>query len=124
MSGPVPYYASDGSINITMVGSSPYLGLYAAAGGINCELAPGGTYVGMYAPMGGLYVTVAPLTSTFPLPYHAPDGSVYIAQSASSGGPAGNIGTGQGLGLPVTVIGGTNPFTPSSGGALIPLLAI
>src|SRR6266404_1439523 len=106
--------AADGSLNVTVVDGITYTGIYAADGSINVILAPGTKYVGAYHPCGAWWVTVAPLSPTFPVPYRAPDGSLYVVKAISGFNPL----TGIGLGTPVTVIAGSL----TSGGALIPLL--
>ncbi len=88
-------YATDGSLNVTVVTGSSYTGLYAADGSLNVTTAPGGSYVGAYHPCGALYVTVAPGTL---VPIRAPDGSLYVT---NAGMPSTN------LGQPVTVVSGS-----------------
>lgn len=100
-------YAADGSLNITVIAGGTYTGLYAANGSMNVKISPGGFQVGIYSPEGACYVTVIPSSFTLPLPFNAPDGSMYISQSTGMGQ---NPAYGSGQGVRVTVVGGTNPF--------------
>lgn len=97
-------FATDGSINVTVVSGSSYTGLYASDGSYNVIASPGNTYVGLYHPCGALYVT--PVTDTTLRQWLAPDGSMYVT---NTGMPSKNQGT------PVTVVSG-NLFniTPSA----------
>ena len=106
------YYASDGSMNVTVVAGTSLTGLHAADGSINVIVSPGGSQVGAYHPCGAWYVTVAPSSPTKPVPLRAPDGSLYVYVSLGRG--SNTIG-----GQPVTVVSGS--LTPSGGGAFLPL---
>lgn len=89
-------YATDGSINVTVVAGSSYTGLYAADGSYNVIASSGSTYVGLFHPCGALYVT--PVTDTTFYAAYAPDGSLYVT---NTGAPSKNQG------LPVTVVSGS-----------------
>lgn len=102
------YYASDGSINVTVVPGTSYTGLYASDGSINVVVSPGNAFVGLYAPCGAYYVTVSPGTI---VPIYAPDGSMYVS---TAGMPSTDIGQ------PVTVVSGS--LTPTNPGAYYPWL--
>jgi hypothetical protein len=88
-------YATNGSINVTVVNGSTRTGAVAADGSWNVILAPGGTFVGAYHPCGARYVTLSP--GTF-VPIQAPDGSLYVDDVNA---PSKNTGQ------PVTVVSGT-----------------
>lgn len=70
-------YASDGSINVTVVSGSSITGLNALDGSLNVILSPG-TLVGLHHPCGAMYVT---LVSSGIHGYYAADGSMNIAVS-------------------------------------------
>lgn len=101
-------YASDGSLNVSVVAGSSYTGLYAADGSLNVIASPG-TYVGIYHPCGALYVT--PVTDTSLHSYYAPDGSMYVT---NTGMPRKDQGQ------PVTVVSGS--LFGGGGGAYYPWL--
>lgn len=88
-------YASDGSLNVSVVAGSSYTGLYAADGSLNVIASPG-TYVGLKHPCGALYVT--PVTNTTFRPSYAPDGSLYVTNTGMPGKDQGQ---------PVTVVSGS-----------------
>lgn len=107
-------YASDGSLNVSVVDGSSLTGLYAVDGSINVVVAPGGSYVGAYHACGAWYVTV--VTSGV-VGYYAADGSMNVAESpytatgavrvtavlgSFSGGGGGTVGTPIGLLLALT----------------------
>lgn len=94
-------YATNGSLNVTVVDGTTRTGVYAADGSINVILAPGGTYVGAYHPCGAWYVTLSPGTL---VPLRAPDGSLYVT---TSNPPSTNSGQ------PVTVVSGS--LSPGTG---------
>ena len=98
------FYASDGSMNVTVVDGSTYTGLYAADGSVNVIQAPGGSYVGGYHPCGAWYVT--PVTDTSFYTARAPDGSLYVT---NTGMPNKNQGQA------VTVVSGSLFGPPPSG---------
>lgn len=100
------FYATDGSMNITVVSGSTYTGVYATDGSINVIASPGNAYVGAYHPCGAWYVTENAGTVTS---LRAPDGSLNISQSPYTSGTQRT-----------TIV--TGGFTPGTG-ALIPLLA-
>lgn len=89
-------YASDGSINVSVVDGSVFTGLYSADGSYNVIAASGSTFVGLHHPCGALYVT--PVTDTTFRNAYAPDGSLYVT---NTGAPNKHQG------LPVTVISGS-----------------
>lgn len=93
-------YAANGTINVTVVSGSAFVGAYAADGSLNVLEAPGNAFVGRTAPCGAMYVTVAP--GTFVGSY-APDGSVYVTDDVLERSGA----------LRVTVVSG-NLFTDAS----------
>jgi hypothetical protein len=97
-----PLNAADGSLNVTVVSGSTWVGSRAADGSLNVIKSPGGTYVGAYHPSGALYVTVSP--GTF-VSRTAPDGSLYVQ----------NGGNFTDSGQPVTVVSGSlfGTFTPT-----------
>lgn len=98
------YYATDGSMNVTVVAGSSYTGIYAADGSINVIASPGSTYVGLYHPCGAYYVT--PVTDTTIRPLIAPDGSLYVT---NTGMPRKDQGQ------PVTVVSGSLFGPPPTG---------
>jgi hypothetical protein len=106
----VSYYATDGSINVSVVDGSTYTGLHAADGSINVVLSDGSTYVGASHPCGAWWVTVSPGTR---VSLRAPDGSLYVSQA---GMPSTNSGQ------PVTVVSGS--LTPGGGGPYLVWLFI
>lgn len=89
------YFASDGSVNVSVVDGLSYTGLYASDGSMNVIKSPGGTYVGLQHPCGARYVTT---TLGGFVSYYAPDGSMYVT---NLGMPSTNQG------LPVTVVSGS-----------------
>lgn len=95
-------YASDGSMNVTVVAGTSYTGLYAADGSINVIASPGGSYVGRYHPCGAYYVT--PVTDTSFHSSTAADGSMYVTNTGMPGKNQGN---------PITVVSGSL-FTTTS----------
>lgn len=74
-------YASDGSLNVTVVAGSSYTGIYAFDGSINVILSPGNTYVGAYHPCGAWWISNSTPPSVGALPIRAPDGSLYVSIS-------------------------------------------
>lgn len=98
-------YATDGSVNVTVVNGSTSTGIYASDGSINVVVATGGIYLGAYHPCGAWWVTVAPTPSVVPNPLRAPDGSLYVSVTPFTNG-----------GQHVTVVSGS--LTP--GGSYIP----
>lgn len=72
------WYASDGSMNVTVVPGTSYTGLHALDGSVNVVLSSGGTYVGAYHPCGAWWVTDN--TSTVSS-VRAADGSLNISAS-------------------------------------------
>lgn len=98
-------YASDGSINLTVVSGSSFTGVYANDGSYNVVVSPG-TYVGAYHPCGALYVTVAVSPTTGALPIRAPDGSLYVSVSPYTNG-----------GQKVTVVSGS--LTPGTSSLIL-----
>lgn len=103
-------YASNGSLNVTVVSGSTFTGLYAADGSMNVVVSPGTSFVGTYNPCGAWWVTVSPGTL---VPIYAPDGSLYVTQSAPP-----STDTGQ----PVTVVSGS--LTPVTSGPYLVWLFI
>lgn len=89
-------YATDGSINVSVVNGSVYTGRTAADGSLNVIQAPGGSYVGLIHPCGAVYVT--PVTDTTFRPFNAPDGSMYVTNTGMPG---------KNQGQPVTVVAGS-----------------
>ena len=89
-------YASDGSINVTVVNGASFTGKTAVDGSLNVIAAPGGVYVGLTHPCGAVYVT--PVTDTTFRPFNAPDGSMYVTNTGMPG---------RNQGQPVTVVSGT-----------------
>jgi hypothetical protein len=89
-------YATDGSLNVTVVAGSFYTGIYAADGSLNVIASPGTGYVGLFHPCGAMYVT--PVTDTNFHSYYALDGSMNVT---NTGMPHKNQGT------PVTVVSGS-----------------
>lgn len=71
-------YASDGSLNISVVDGSTYVGRYAADGSMNVVASDGSTYTGLHHPSGAMYVilTASPITSI-----QAPSGAWYVSTS-------------------------------------------
>lgn len=100
----MPFYAADGSMNVTVVTGSTYTGLYAPDGSVNVIKAPGGTYVGAYHPCGAWWVTLTPSPTIGASPIRAPDGSLNVSQSPYTNG-----------GQRVTVVSGS--LNPPVGGA-------
>lgn len=92
-------YAANGSINVTVVDGTARTGLYAADGSWNVVVATGLTPVGAYHPCGALWVTPV-FSITTPLPFRAPDGSMYVVDGTTSGK---SVASGQ----PVTVVSGS-----------------
>jgi len=76
------FYASNGSINVTVVNTAPH-GVYAADGSINVtrSLGPSGPG-GAYSPSGAWYVTN---TSSPVNTRRAPDGSLYVSSTGAFG---------------------------------------
>jgi len=72
-------YATDGSINVTVVSGSSWSGLYAGDGSLNVIASPGSSFVGLYHPCGALYVT--PVTNNSFYAAYAPDGSLYVTNT-------------------------------------------
>lgn len=105
-------YATDGSINVTVVAGSSFTGLYAADGSINVIASSGGSFVGLHHPCGALYVT--PITSTSFSPIYAVDGSLNVT---NTGMPSKDQGQ------PVTVVSGSL-FGPVVTGAYYPWIFI
>lgn len=97
-------YASDGSLNVTVVVGSSFTGLYAADGSMNVIASPGSSFVGLYHPCGALYVT--PVTDTNFHSAYASDGSLNVT---NTGTPRKNQGQ------PVTVVSGTLFGPPPTG---------
>lgn len=107
-------YASDGSINVSVVSGSSYTGLYAADGSINVIKAPGGTYVGAYHPCGAWWVNVATSPAVGANPIRNVDGSLNVSTSPYTNGgqrvtvvsgsltPGGTLGSPMGLLLALT----------------------
>lgn len=89
-------YASNGSINVSVVDGSVKTGATAPDGSWYVVLAPGGSYVGAYHPCGARYVTA---TSGVQVNLQAPDGSLYVNDTDSP--PSTNKGQ------PVTAVSGT-----------------
>lgn len=87
-------YATNGSINVTVVDGSTRTGLYAADGSINVVKSNGSGYKGLYHPCGAWYVT--PVTGGM-LGYYAADGSVNVAETPFTASGA----------VRVTVVSGT-----------------
>lgn len=73
----MPYRATDGSINVTVVAGNAITGLYAADHSLNVVNAPG-TLVGLHHPCGAMYVTK--VTSGVK-GYYAANGSMNVAVS-------------------------------------------
>lgn len=110
----MPFYAANGSMNVTVVDGSVYTGLYAADGSVNVIKSPGGSYVGAYHPCGAWWVT---LTTTTNSPIRAPDGSLYVDDV--NGPPSKDTGQ------PVTVVSGTlHPSVGTLGSPMGLLLAL
>lgn len=74
-------YATDGSINVSVVDGSTYTGLYAADGSLNVVISDGSVYRGAYHPCGALWISLTPTTS---MSLRAPDGSLYVTDSPYS----------------------------------------
>jgi hypothetical protein len=91
-------YATDGSINVTVVDGTAFTGLYADDGSWNVILAPGDTFSGAQAACGALYVTVGTGETE---EIKAPDGSLYVQETPYTGN-----------GQRVTVVSGTLTPTP------------
>lgn len=82
-------YASDGSMDITVVSGSTRTGIYAPDGSIYVVVATGLTYVGAYHPCGAWWVTVAP-SGVHGI--RAPDGSLYVSTTPfTNGGQRVNV---------------------------------
>lgn len=86
--------ATDGSLNITVVDGTSYVGNYASDGSLNVFVAPGDSYVGLKHASGATNVTVAP--GDF-VPVYAPDGSLYVNEDTTT----------RNEGTIVTVVSGT-----------------
>lgn len=71
-------YASDGSMNITVVSGTTLTGTYASDGSINVVVSTGLVFVGAYHPCGAWWVTVAP-SGVHGI--RAPDGSLYVSET-------------------------------------------
>lgn len=97
-------YATDGSLNISVVDGLSYTGVYSADGSVNVIVSDGSTYVGAYHPCGAWWVTVSPGTTT---PLRAPDGSLYVNTSLAKDGSQS-----------VTVVSGS--LTPPGSGFYYP----
>jgi hypothetical protein len=71
-------YAADGSLNITVVSGSTYVGRYAPDGSMNVVVSNGSTYTGLHHPSGAMYVidTNSPITSI-----QHPSGAWYVSDS-------------------------------------------
>src|SRR6266403_504105 len=78
----MPFYAANGSWNVTVVTGSVYTGLYAPDGSLNVITSPGSVYVGSHHPCGALYVTT---TLGGRVSFYAPDGSIYVTNLAPPG---------------------------------------
>lgn len=73
-------YATDGSINVTVVTGSTPVGAYAPDGSLNVILSNPSVVTGLYHASGAMYVTVAyEGSSRSPLPAYAPNGSRYVS---------------------------------------------
>lgn len=105
-------YASDGSLNVSVVAGTSYTGEYASDGSLNVIAAPGGSYVGAYHACGALYVT--PVTDSNFHTLRAVDGSLNVT---NTGMPSKNQGQ------PVTVVSGSL-FGPVVTGAYYPWIFI
>lgn len=109
------FYATDGSMNVTVVDGNSYTGIYATDGSINVIKSPGSGYVGSHHPCGAHWVTLYPGSGIVPL--WAPDGSMYV--NDTTGPPAKNQGQ------PVTVVTGTlHPSVGTLGSPMGLLLAL
>lgn len=99
------WYATDGSMNVTVVSGSSLTGTMAADGSVNVIASPGNTWAGAYHPCGALYVTVQTSGQSS---IRAPDGSLNISQSSYQEGTQ-----------PVTVVSGS---FGGGNGALVPII--
>lgn len=112
-------YATDGSLNVTVVDGTSLTGLYASNGSINVVLSNGSGFKGAYAPCGAWYVT---LVTSGLCGYYAIDGSMNVAESPYTakgavrvtavsgsltvgGAASGDLGTPMGLLLALTYKG-------------------
>jgi hypothetical protein len=90
----MPKYASDGSINITVVSGDVFTGVMASDGSLNVVVADG-TYLGLYHPCGAIQVTAVD-GDTF-VGFYAVDGSMNVFEGTSRACGA----------TPVTVVSGS-----------------
>lgn len=93
-------YAADGSLRVTVVSGSSYVGRYAPDGSVNVVVSNGSTYTGLHHPSGAMYVinTESPITSI-----QHPSGAWYVSDSPYATGSNR-----------VTVVSGS--LTPGGGG--------
>lgn len=116
-------YAADGSLNVTVVDGTTYVGRYASNGSMNVVVTDGSTLTGIHHPSGALHVVLraTPTTSI-----QAPSGGVYVSESGSyqSGSMkvtvvSGSLGGGGGLTTPtLTWVSATNDPTPAFNAAV------
>lgn len=71
-------YASDGSINISVVDGSTYTGLQASDGSYYVVVSDGSTWRGTHHPCGGWWVTVSPTNNNY---LYASDGSYNVSET-------------------------------------------
>ena len=102
----MPLYAANGTINVTVVSGSSFVGAYAANGSKNIQLAPESGFCGRVAPCGAEYAVNSPEQQQG---LYAPNGAIYITDNPNSTSGA----------LHVTVVSGTLPvFIVNDSGAL------
>lgn len=90
-------YASDGTINVTLVNFSKE-GLHAPDGSYYVVEATGTTPVGLYHPSGAYWITETDNTAV--RPFYAPDGSRYVLVAGGE------------QGTPVTIVYTNNYVDP------------
>lgn len=94
-------YAADGSLRISVVDGTTYVGRYAADGSMNVVKSDGSTYTGLHHPSGAMYVV--PTTSPIVSIQH-PSGGWYVSESPYQTGSNR-----------VTVVSGSLSFGPGTG---------
>jgi hypothetical protein len=79
----MPAHAADGSINVTVVNGSTYVGRYAPNGSMNVVSRTEGTYTGIHHPSGAMNVVLSNSPSK---KGRSPGGGPYVAVSPYTNG--------------------------------------
>ena len=120
----MPLWNDDGSINVTVVDGTSFVGFYAADGSMNIQAAPGSGYCGLMSPAGCYYYTEA--TPGTHKGFYAPDGSLYVSTTRSDDGPlfvsglvTNPIVANQTFDMGALTAAGAGGWTPTNSGAAI-----